>query len=104
MIVPQHDGNFARVLQRINIAVWSRVRCIELFEGVHEITASMVCAGNTESLGDSCNGDYGGPMVDMEGVLYGIVSWSLDCNYYGFTGVYTYIPVMLDWINENRIK
>jgi secreted trypsin-like serine protease len=67
-----------------------------------KIFDGMVCAG-TEGT-DSCQGDSGGPLVIADGpngnnpYQEGIVSWGAGCgsNY----GVYTRVPVFIDWINQ----
>ena len=73
-----------------------------VFQNINPIQPSMFCAGDLDGLGDSCNGDSGGPVVDENDVQVGIVSWGLECAAPGFTGVYTYIPYMAQWIADNR--
>lgn len=72
-----------------------------MFASINPISENMFCAGDLEGLGDSCNGDSGGPLVDMNNVLYGLVSWGLDCAMNGFTGVYTNVPALRGWIDAN---
>ena len=52
---------------------------------------------------DSCQGDSGGPLVcndNNKAVLYGLVSWGIDCAKKGKPGVYTNVFPLLDWIAE----
>lgn len=91
----------AEVLQKLVVPVLSRAQCENIFARINPIQPSMFCAGDLNGLGDSCNGDSGGPLVSLDNVQYGIVSWGLDCAMDGFTGVYTYIPYLRDWISQN---
>ena len=97
-----HGGDVAEVLQKITLPALSRAHCEELFQSINPIQPHMFCVGDLDGLGDSCNGDSGGPVVDENDVQVGIVSWGLECARPGFTGVYTYIPYMAQWIKENR--
>lgn len=91
------------VLQKIVLPALGRTHCEELFGHINTITDNMFCAGDLEGLGDSCTGDSGGPLVDLDdNVVYGLVSWGFDCAMYGFTGVYTNIPALREWIDANR--
>ena len=95
-------GPIPEVLQVINLPTLSRTQCMQIFQNVNPIQPSMFCAGDLNGLGDSCVGDSGGPVVDASNVLVGIVSWGLECATPGFTGVYTEVAYMSDWIQRNR--
>lgn len=102
LLVFQDGGAIPDVLQKIVMPALSRQECVNMFAGINPITERMFCAGDQQGLGDSCNGDSGGPLVDLNNVLYGLVSWGLACAMNGFTGVYTNVPVFIDWIAQNR--
>ena len=66
---------------------------------------NQMCAGDGESLADSCKGDSGGPMVVWHSktqVYYqvGIVSLGHGCALQNVYGIYTRLPKMVGWINE----
>lgn len=97
----QHGGLIPDVLQSILLPVLSRTECTNMFADINPITSQMFCAGYTrQGQGDSCNGDSGGPLVNRHNMLFGIVSWGLECATEGFTGVYTNVPLFIDWIRR----
>ena len=62
-----------------------------ILRSIHE---HHLCALNTETLGDSCRGDSGGPLMyrDPQSMLYyviGVVSGSKKSCSEGFPGFYT---------------
>ena len=67
------------------------------------IDASVYCAGKEDV--DSCEGDSGGPMLvtdrNLNFVVVGVVSWGEGCGKTNKPGVYTRVPVFLDWIKAN---
>ena len=56
----------------------------------------MICTG-TEGKGP-CDWDSGGPLVDDQGYLVGIVSWGAECAK-GYPAVFTETANFADWIN-----
>ena len=77
--------------------------------------ASMFCAGYPEGEVDSCSGDSGGPIVQLEERasdgkvvprLIGLVSWGRSdaCAVAGFPGVYAKISAVHDWIHSTAIE
>jgi len=73
----------------------------------NQITSNMVCAGFFTGEVDSCQGDSGGPLAvpksstDDTAVVYGIVSWGLECAKAKQPGVYTRVTRYLSWIKAN---
>ncbi|CAG0898286.1 unnamed protein product [Cyprideis torosa] len=69
------------------------------------ITPGMFCAGFLEGGVDSCQGDSGGPFTCREDdgthVLYGLISWGLNCAQPNRPGVYVKLINYLDWIYEH---
>lgn len=75
-----------------------------------EIGEKQICAGwmvrpQTGFIGDSCNGDSGGPLIsyDRENrpLLIGVVSWGPnDCGKLGAPGIYTRISYHSKWIKS----
>lgn len=95
-------GPLAQVLQRIEFPVLPQGECEALFGRINKITDRMFCAGFLRGEGDSCSGDSGGPLVNQNNVLYGLVSWGpAECAIKGYTGVYTDVTRVHDWIMEH---
>ena len=95
-------GPIPEQLQMIRLPVQSKDQCIELMTSTNPVMPSMFCAGDLAGLGDSCGGDSGGPAVDENNVLVGITSWGNNCSVPGYSGVYTDVAYMSDWIQNNR--
>jgi len=65
------------------------------------VTKEMFCAGKIEGGVDSCKGDSGGPAtgaINGKAVLAGVISWGKGCALAKKYGVYTNLPMFLDWI------
>lgn len=60
----------------------------------------MFCAGYVEGGKDACHGDSGGPIVDKNGQLVGIISWGRGCARRNNPGVYARIPFAKTWIKR----
>ncbi|XP_048248347.1 atrial natriuretic peptide-converting enzyme-like isoform X1 [Haliotis rufescens] len=71
----------------------------------YKLTDNMICAGGSDGF-DACAGDSGGPFVCMKpnttNVWFqaGIVSWGIGCAIPNAPGVYTELPLYVNWINE----
>merc|ERR1712051_1113056 len=71
------------------------------------ITSNMICAGFFTGETDSCQGDSGGPLAvhrsanDDTAVVYGVVSWGIECAKEKQPGVYTRVTNYLSWIKAN---
>ncbi|XP_076458360.1 acrosin-like [Babylonia areolata] len=61
------------------------------------------CAGYADGGPDACSGDSGAALVcplsrDQHFYVYGVASWGKGCGERRKPGVYTRVPVFLDWI------
>ena len=66
--------------------------------GAEKITPNVFCAYHP--LRKTCRGDSGGPVLDEEGNVIGIVSWGKNrCIGDGQPGVYTRVAAYADWID-----
>lgn len=101
-------GNFQNLLKEVSLPMVDHRLCQNALRqtrlgpnfSLHE---SMICAGG-EAGSDTCEGDGGSPLVcrDREGtfMLAGLVSWGIGCGQQGVPGVYTNVPLFLDWISS----
>ncbi|EDW01154.1 GH21276 [Drosophila grimshawi] len=68
--------------------------------------SSQFCAGSSNSDGDTCNGDSGGPIFVQNPrynclkVIIGITSYGLICGQKGLPSVYTKVHLYTDWIEN----
>ncbi|XP_023169486.1 trypsin delta [Drosophila hydei] len=89
-------------LHSVQVKVLPRHKCQQLYQGYRNLTDSMYCASGA-GYKDACNADSGGPAVDMNGQLAGIVSWGKanHCAHEDSPGVYTSVAHLYDWIAYN---
>ncbi|XP_034108651.1 trypsin alpha-3 [Drosophila albomicans] len=89
-------------LHSVWVQVMSQQRCQQLYQGYRNITASMYCASGVGQK-DACDADSGGPAVNGDGQLVGIVSWGKAnrCAHKDSPGVYTSVAQLYDWIVNN---
>ena len=74
-----------------------------------KLSDGQICAGGIKGQ-DSCNGDSGGPLMDIDDVtdpflpyfyLVGLVSFGpTTCGKAGWPGVYTNVAPYVDWIQK----
>jgi len=90
-------------LREVTVNIVARKTCQDNY-GDDAITARMICAADAGK--DSCQGDSGGPLVNSNsdatelGSLVGIVSWGYGCAEPDYPGVYTSVPNLYKWIEE----
>ncbi|KAL5018831.1 hypothetical protein ScPMuIL_004553 [Solemya velum] len=67
------------------------------------VRETTFCAGYATGRKDACNGDSGGPMMCRIGNRWyqqGIISWGYDCARPRWPGVYTDVPLYVNWIKR----
>ena len=93
-------GNPSNVLREVSVPIVSQAMCTRVYGD--EVTENMICAGLAKGGKDSCYGDSGGPLVVSDGgdgwLQAGIVSWGEGCALKGSYGVYTNLPLFVDWV------
>lgn len=97
-------GSTSDVLLEVELDVVSNDICNDQY-GNEEITNDMMCAARDGK--DSCQGDSGGPLIKKgssveEDVQVGIVSWGYGCADPRYSGVYSRVSYLYDWIIENQ--
>ncbi|XP_013879740.1 chymotrypsin-1 [Austrofundulus limnaeus] len=90
------------ILQEVQVEVLPPKECKATFPNLQD---TMLCAGDRAGGKDSCNGDYGNPLVcqsDSGFVQVGIMSFgsSAGCGIQGHPSVYTKVSEYLPFIND----
>lgn len=97
------QGTRPEILQKAHVTVISNDRCQDWY-GVSQktvtITGSQLCAGLKEGGRDACWADSGGPLIDADGTLVGIVSTGVGCGRKMLPGIYTRVSRYTEWINS----
>ncbi|KAJ9593665.1 hypothetical protein L9F63_014790, partial [Diploptera punctata] len=90
-------GDSPKRLQKVQIPILPQWECKMIYrEG--RITDNMFCAGR--AMRSACHGDSGGPVV-YNGIQVGIVSWGRNCQRPDYSGVYTNVANLRDWIRRH---
>ncbi|XP_031638810.1 polyserase-2-like [Contarinia nasturtii] len=94
-------------LRAVEVPIVNQEKCNNDYKMLGGITPRMMCAGYDFGGFDACAGDSGGPLAcigqNKTPKLCGIVSWGYECAAPHFTGVYTRVQVLLDWIKEKTV-
>ncbi|XP_069687959.1 venom protease-like [Periplaneta americana] len=104
----QFNGPSSSHLLQLQLPVVSENECknaFKTFKTAH-IDNRVLCAGFMKGGKDACQGDSGGPLMWPKGetfYLIGVVSYGFKCAEPGYPGVYTKVPVFLDWITTHLI-
>ncbi|XP_037806937.1 trypsin beta-like [Lucilia sericata] len=96
----EENGAAASILQQVPVVIVDPAVCQKQYSGVNEITEAMLCAGVSSGGKDACQGDSGGPLV-ANGELVGIVSWGVGCARPDYSGVYSNVAYLSNWIQSN---
>ncbi|EDW40427.1 GL25238 [Drosophila persimilis] len=88
-------------LHSVHVRVMGRQECQKLYDGYRNITESMYCA-SVPGHKDACAADSGGPVVNANGLLVGVVSWGKAnrCAHEDSPGVYSDVSYLSDWITD----
>ncbi|XP_058446598.1 trypsin-1-like [Malaya genurostris] len=92
-------------LQQIRVAIFPNLECqiIQNGTGIGLVTENNVCLGPITGGVGACDGDTGGPVVQVVGqqnVLVGIVSWyPSSCGQSGVPSVSVRVSAFIEWIN-----
>jgi len=92
----------AKKLQTVNVFTITNPQCEVHYTKNGEVTDAMLCA-KSYSGGDACYGDSGGPFVNDNDELIGVVSWGKSCAKSQWPGVYARISSAINWIYANTL-
>ncbi|CAL1281953.1 unnamed protein product [Larinioides sclopetarius] len=102
----QHDdeADYQKVIHQVEVPIVNFDTCQEWYSA-QEVTISdtMLCAGFAEGQKDACQGDSGGPLVcktDDHWFVAGVVSWGIKCAQPNLPGIYTNVPLYVEWIEK----
>lgn len=109
-------------LLRVNVNIIPWDECRQIYRTIQlQVLDDMICAGVadrsrhcfvnlsnylaklTSKFFINIQGDSGGPLA-LDGVQYGIVSWSMRCGEGNFPGVYANVYLNRDWIRANMVS
>ncbi|XP_074041238.1 trypsin-3 [Leptinotarsa decemlineata] len=94
----------SQILRAVNLTISTDEECVDSYRNVDGgglNPKTELCAGVPEGGKGPCHGDSGGPLV-IDGVQYGIVSYSKGCVEKGYPAVFTKVSGYLDWIEKHR--
>lgn len=101
-------ANSSPVKLKVKLPIVSNSQCANTFRraGV-QLSNTQLCAGGEHNK-DSCNGDSGGPLMEVmnpdsnpQWYIEGIVSFGTRCGTANWPGIYTRVVDYLGWINNN---
>ncbi|KAK5649787.1 hypothetical protein RI129_000816 [Pyrocoelia pectoralis] len=104
-------ANSSPVKLKVKLPIVSNSQCSNTFRraGV-QLSNSQLCAGGERNK-DSCNGDSGGPLMQVmnsdsnpQWYIEGIVSFGTRCGTENWPGIYTRVVDYLGWINNNLAR
>lgn len=99
----QSTGLRADILQKASVEVWQNDICEASYKSLnkpHRISNSQLCAGYKAGGIDSCWADSGGPLVNRDNILIGVVSTGIGCARPGLPGIYTRVSEFGPWIHS----
>ena len=92
------DEQSSEILRTVELDIVDHTKCKSQYGGGTKITENMICAARNGKV--SCRFDSGGPMVNHDNVLVGVVSWGAGCPGIEFPSVYTKVSEYRDWIKK----
>ncbi|EDV90648.1 chymotrypsin-1 [Drosophila grimshawi] len=90
-------GRFPTQLQTIDLSYVDHSTCKAMVRNADWLGEGHICSFTKEGEG-SCNGDSGGPLINANHELVGLVNWGEPCAV-GYPDVYASVQYYRDWIN-----
>lgn len=91
-------GRYATQLQTIDLAYVEHATCEKNVRNANWLGEGHICTYTKEGEG-SCHGDSGGPLIDQNRNLVGVVNWGEACAV-GYPDVFASVRYYHDWITE----
>ena len=92
-------GSFPSNLMVAYVDIIDHERCVKEYASRNQVDDSMICAGVLGGGKDACQGDGGGPLVEVSSKKQvGVVSWGFGCGQAGQDGVYNSTAAYSAWI------
>ncbi|EDW12627.1 trypsin-7 [Drosophila mojavensis] len=88
-------------LRRVPLPLVNQEQCRKQNLLINIVTDNMICAGYSEGGKGACHGDSGGPMVNGDGMLVGVVSWGNPCAKPNYPSVFARVSYVREWIREH---
>ncbi|TDG43825.1 hypothetical protein AWZ03_009736 [Drosophila navojoa] len=88
-------------LRQVKVPLVNQEECKKKYSRYNGVTDSMICAGYSEGSKNACQADSGGPLVNGDGVLVGVVSWGSLCALPNYPTVYGRVSHVREWIREH---
>lgn len=89
------DGN-SQNLKSLTVHYLDRTSCIPNLPNISILGKSNFCF-TSRAFEGACYGDSGGPVVGLNGVLYGVLNWGIPCAQ-GYPDVCTDVAYYYNWI------
>lgn len=97
------------ILLTLSVPIINNEQCAATYNNIADIGNTQICAGGKVGE-DSCNGDSGGPLMNIESVdgkppayyILGVVSFGATiCGSTPQPGIYTKISSYIEWILDS---
>ncbi|GFR17767.1 serine protease 30 [Trichonephila clavata] len=98
------EADYLKVIHQVEVPIVDFDTCQEWYSAQEVVISdTMLCAGFAEGQKDACQGDSGGPLVcktDDHWFVAGVVSWGIKCAQPNLPGIYTNVPLFVEWIEK----
>ncbi|CAG2176817.1 unnamed protein product, partial [Oppiella nova] len=97
------DADYLSAIHEVDVPIVDHNMCREWYEKQDVVIPdTMLCAGYELGRKDACQGDSGGPLLCRDShhnwFVAGVVSWGINCAQPQLPGIYTNVPMFMDWI------
>jgi trypsin len=93
-------GSYTATLRTTSENIVGSKDCHAAYKGVLTVTEDDICAGVTAGGKGACSFDDGGPVIDSNNTLIGIISRRKRCALPGYPDIDARVGAYLDWISS----